>query len=214
MYSGKKICSLLLAFLFLFTACGAFAEGTEPDYYRIGLEVTGLISEMVDSEAYLSMLTRPESISEVREILNTRDYDRPVAVYSVRLDDPKVFLEEMFRKSPDQRETWESLSPALQEQVLSRLGLQTLCTYVNAQMGSEYLSFVSVTNAFVREEALNPESAFTYLYVFEKGMPILVNFGYHIVSGQFLLIPEESRGTPEAISAYMVLPGLEITPVY
>ena len=66
---SKRICILITAALFLFTACGAFGEAAEPDYYRIGLKVTALMSEMMDSEAFLSILTRPEYFSEQHQLV-------------------------------------------------------------------------------------------------------------------------------------------------
>ena len=97
----KKICIFLAAALLLFTASGAFGEAAEPDYCRIGLKVTAMMSEITDSEAYLSIFGLPERFREVREKVNTHDYDSPVAVYSVTMSDPKAFLEEMFRNEEE-----------------------------------------------------------------------------------------------------------------
>ena len=212
MNARKKACILLLA-VFILTVSVSFCESPEPDYYRIGLNVSALMSGMADSEAYCSLFGPQEMYREVREKVNTHDYDRPVAVYSVRLTDSKSFIEEALLKDQESRNTWNSLSPALQEQVLGRFGVQSLCSIVNARMGSEYIAFCSVVTAFIREQTLASDSSGCFLYIFEKGTPILVSFGYRAASGQFLFIPEEFRESPDSIASYLGIPCLEITPV-
>ena len=155
----KKICIFLAAALLLFTASGAFGEAAEPDYCRIGLKVTAMMSEITDSEAYLSIFGLPERFREVREKVNTHDYDSPVAVYSVTMSDPKAFLEEMFRNEEEGNKLWDSLSPALQDQLLSRIGIQTLGPIVNARAGSEYLSFFNAATVLVRDKGLTAEKS-------------------------------------------------------
>lgn len=209
----KKICIFLAAALLLFTASGAFGEAAEPDYCRIGLKVTAMMSEVTDSEAYLSIFGLPERFREVREKVNTHDYDSPVAVYSVTMSDPKAFLEEMFRNEEEGNKLWDSLSPALQNQLLSRIGIQTLCPIVNARAGSEYLSFFNAATVLIQDEGLTAEKSCVYLYLFEEGVPILVSFGYRAASGTFFYIPKESQGSPEDIIAYLAVPCVEIVPV-
>ena len=99
----KRICIFLSAALLLFPSCSAFSEAAKPDYYRIGLKVTAMMSEITDSEAYLSIFTRPEYFREVREKVNTHDYDSPVAVYSVTMSDPRAFFEEVLRDEEEGR---------------------------------------------------------------------------------------------------------------
>ena len=209
----KKICIFLAAALLLFTASGAFGEAAEPDYCRIGLKVTAMMSEITDSEAYLSIFGLPERFREVREKVNTHDYDSPVAVYSVTMSDPKAFLEEMFRNEEEGNKLWDSLSPALQDQLLSRIGIQTLCPIVNARAGSEYLSFFNAATVLIQDEGLIAEKSCVYLYLFEEGVPILVSFGYRAASGTFFYIQKESQGSPEDIIAYLAVPCVEIVPV-
>ena len=209
----KRICLFLAAVVLLFTACGAFGEAAEPDYYRIGLKVTAIMSEITDSEAYLSVFTRPEYFREVREKLNTHDYDSPVAVYSVTMSDPRTFLEEMLLSEEEGIELWNSLSPALQDQLLSRIGIPTLAPIVNARAGSDYLSFFNAATALIQDEGLTAEKGCTYLYLFREGVPILISFGYRAASGTFFYIPKESQGSPEDITAYLAVPCVEIVPV-
>ena len=210
---ARNILILLTAARLACTTSYAFGESAEPDYYQIGLDVTALMSEIVDSDAYLSILTIPKTVEEVREKVNTHDYDRPAAVYSVRLSDFEAFFQEMLLKDAKTAETWNSLSPALQEQLLGRISLRSMCSGVNARTGTDAIAFSSVATAFVRNESLTGAETSDYLYIFEEGTPILVSFGYHSASGFFLFIPKESQGSPEKIRAYMNLPYLEISPV-
>ena len=206
----KQICALLFAALLLPAAVGACGEAADPDYYRIGLKVTSLISEMTDSDAYFSLMATPESFRTAREAANTHDYDRPVAVYSISLTDPEAFLEKMLLEDPDAREAWNSLSPALQDQLMRRITLQTLCASVNGRAGTESIALASLVTPVLTDETLTPEKSRSYLYFFEQGVPVLVSFGYHSASGQFLMIPKESRETPEDIAAFLDLPFLEL----
>ena len=210
----KWICALLSAVLLFCTTCAACSETAEPDYYHIGLEVTGLMSDIANSEAYLSLFFMPETFSGIRTSVNTYDYGHPVAVYSIRLNDPMTILEEQtFVNNPKNKEIWDSLSPALQDQVLQQFNLQALCSVINGRLGSSYVAFSSIAIASVRNEALTAEDPSYYLYLFERGTPVLVTFKYHTASGQFLFIPKEFQGSPEIINAYWEMPGLEVTPV-
>ena len=211
---ARKMISLLLVSAFLccpaFNACG---ETVEPDYYHIGLEVAGLMSEIVDNDDYLSLFMNVDTFDEVRERVNTHDYDRPAAVYSISVNDPKSLLEEALRDDPENFRKWESRPAALQDQLLLRFSLPALLTSADARAGAVYMAFFSAANAFVRNESLTGEESSYYLYFFEKGAPILVTFSYHTASGRFLSVPGEYRNSPRDICAYLGLPGLELVPV-
>ena len=68
--NARNILILLTAAMLACTVGCAFGESAEPDYYQIGLDVAALMSEIVDSDAYLSILTIPETVEEVREKVN------------------------------------------------------------------------------------------------------------------------------------------------
>ena len=64
----KMISILLLSALLFCPVCNACSETAEPDDYRIGLEVTALMGEMVGSDAYghfISFLLRVPSLPVV-----------------------------------------------------------------------------------------------------------------------------------------------------
>ena len=64
---GKRICGLACAFALLFTVCGALGEAAEPDYYHIGLKVTALMSEITESDAYLSLIGTSSTFAKYRQ---------------------------------------------------------------------------------------------------------------------------------------------------
>ncbi len=204
----KSICILLI--MTMFAGIAGFAQA-EPDYYHIGLEVTSVMSEIAGSETYLSLYGTPDTWSDIREAVNTGDYDKPVAVYAVTMDNPGTYLRIMLDRDPDSSSQWDSLSENLQEQLLNKVGIATICNLVNAQAGTASISFASVAQAFIKNSDLTEENNVSYLYLFEKGTPILVTFGYHTATGMFVFIPAESRESADSIKA--VLPFVEITPV-
>ena len=204
----KSICILLI--MTMFAGIAGFAQA-EPDYYHIGLEVTSVMSEIAGSETYLSLYGTPDTWSDIREAVNTGDYDKPVAVYAVTMDNPGTYLRIMLDRDPDSSSQWDSLSENLQEQLLNKVGIATICNLVNAQAGTASISFASVAQAFIKNSDLTEENNVSYLYLFEKGTPILVTFGYHTATGMFVFIPAESRESADSLKA--VLPFVEITPV-
>ena len=196
----KCICVLIIIVMMSAMAGSAFAE---PDYYHIGLEVTDLMSEVVSSEVYLSIIGGSESIEKVRSIVNTGDYDRPIAVYSISLDERmvQVLLRNVLVQSTKINDAYNSLSERLQELLRNRISVQTVCSIVNGKMGVPYISFASISQIAMRSEALTDEKGACYLYVFEKGSPILVTFGYHAATAMFLFIPKEQQGSLNDIQA-------------
>ena len=110
---------------------------------------------------------------------------------------------------PDVIAFWDSLPDRLQEQVLLRMGVQTFIARLNSMSGAEYISFASAANAVLRKEELTGEKAVYYLYIFEKGTPVLVSFGYHSAAASFVFIPEESRGSLSGIREALEVFGIE-----
>ena len=209
----RKMISFLLSAILLFCSTGnALCEEANPDYTRVGLKVTGLMSEIVDSTDFLDMFISPNLYGKVREEVNTHDYDRPLAVYTIK-SDPQMLLENLLLSDAKTKKTFESLSPTLQDQLLRRISIQSVCSLVNGRAGSEYIAFFSVATAVILDDSLDGEKGCSYLFIFEKGIPILVSFGYHVATGSFLYIPGGSRKNREAIQSFLGIPGMEVAPV-
>lgn len=210
MRARKIICVLLTVLLAAGTAGCALGDPDASDYRRIGLEVTALMSEIADSETYLSMISGQNSLDVIREEVNTGDYDTPTAVYSLDPEEMKAYIRDMMFADEETKKNWDSLSATLQEQVSARISPQLLINYVNSQAGADRIAFTSLASVILKNEELTGESQTCYLYLFEKGTPILVSFGYHSASGLFVFLPEEARTSPEALSAALF--GLKVTP--
>ena len=168
------------------------------------------MGEIAGNEAYLSAFGRPETWTEVREAADTGDYDQPTAVYSVRLEDAEGYVREMFAADDETRELWENLPEELTQQLLYRVTPATFCNMANGRAGVASISFASAATAMIRNSELTGDETASYLYTFDKGIPILVSFGYHGASGMFVFIPKEAQNL-EGIRA--ALPGLTVEPV-
>ena len=82
--------AVLLAVLVCMTATGC-AES--PDFYDIGLEVVGVMDEMVQSRDYLNLFLQNENaLNLIDTEFNTGDYDKPVSVYRLVQTDPEKWL--------------------------------------------------------------------------------------------------------------------------
>lgn len=203
-----KKCLLFFLAAALLLSLSAYAE-KEPDYDKAGAEAISVLAEMVENPDYMKILMSNAGVEAIRQSVNTGGYDRPVAVYSLKMKDVKTWVESNL--DADTRETWNSLSATLQEQILNRLNVQSYCTRINGLQSPETIAFSSVANAVVRNDDLTVTGGGSRLYIFEKGTPILVNYGYHSAGASFVFLTPEQTANQEALQK--ALPDLEITPV-
>lgn len=217
MMTGKRnfyraVTAVLLLLCMILPAAAGTAEG--PDYHAIGLEVAGVMDEMVRSREYLNMFLYSEnSLELVDSTFNTGDYHTPVAVYRLNQTDPQGWL--MAQMKDSDREQFDALSPVLQNQIRIRMeSLAVISNYFNAQRGVDFLSVASAIQARLEKPELEEEKARYYLYVFEKGIPILVSFGYHGAVGTFIGLTAEQTASPEALQLMMLPMGIEAEQVF
>lgn len=203
----KKCLIFLLAAVLLLGQ--ATCEQKEPDYDKAGAEAISVLAEMVDNPDYIKILMINPEVDTIRQSVNTGDYDRPVAVYSLKMKDVRAWVESNL--DADIRETWNSLSATLQEQILNRMNIQSFCSRINALQGTEAIAFSSVANAVVRNDDLTVTGGDSRLYIFEKGTPILVYFGYHSASASFVFLTPEQTANQETLQKALL--ELEIIPV-
>jgi len=200
----KKWFILMLAAA-LMLSTGALGE-SKTDYLTAGLEVTKIMGQIAADENYISLIVGVSEIDAVRETVNTGDYDRPTAVYELKLKDPRAFVESTMDETT--RETWAKIPEELKEQALRRFNVQALLTMYTSRQGAVNIAFSSATVAVVPNDLTAEESVY-YLYTFEKGTPILVSFGYRGATGTFVFLPKEQCATPDDLQT--ALPDLEIT---
>ena len=185
-----QVFSLLMVLLMVtFTGC------QKTDLYQAGLEVTVLMGEMVSNEDYVNMYGSDINIEKVR----AKDYDTPIKVYNITQPIFEKAIEEFARKNSTIKETYEKLPDSLKEQLKWQVNFSSIINTLRYEIESDFDDFeISVlSNIFIAQKRKTGtiERATAYLYVFETGQPILVEFTpignkeYNMV-GRFFLIKE------------------------
>ena len=213
MKNCKKIMALLCAMIFCLSCTYCLAEEETVNYYETGLKVVSVMNEMVQSRDYLEIfMSASANLDTLETTFNTGDYDKPVAVYSLKQADPMGWLKMMMSES--EQEKFDALSPALQEQLLAKAsGITALSNIINGQKGVDILSLTSALQAIVKLPELETEEPVYYLYLFEKGVPVLVTLSWHHATGMFLVLSEAEAASQETIQALLQPLGIEISPV-
>lgn len=202
--------ALLLASIVMLTsvACGESTECID-----IGLEAAGILSEMVQSKEYVSIFLPNVKAQELLDsMFNTGDYDAPVAVYRLKLTDPRELIKIQL---PEAQRKWiDSLSPVLQEQFYARIqGINTMSSMINATGGAEVLALTGILQVQLKNSVLEYEEPEYYLFVFEKGVPVVVTYGWHQASGTFLTLQKSATESAEALQAALQIFGVEAIPM-
>ena len=219
----RMMLSLLLLLCLTFTAavCGAETAAEEvqaekaqaPDYLAIGREVTGILDEMLQSRDYQQIYFGGQGFEEqISALYEERNSETSVTVYRIIQGDTKaLFLSMMPEKD---RVAIESLSPALQEQLWVRMGSLTssVCSYINGQKGSSVLAVASALTVLLKKPELEPEEPEYLLFVYEKGVPVLVSYGHHSVTGMMLVLDKEDSESLDSIQKIVGIYGFEVLP--
>ena len=216
MRNCKKMIALLCAMLFCMSCTCCLAEGETagtPNFYESGLKVVSVMNEMVQSRDYLEIfMSASANLDTLDATFNTGDYDKPVAVYSLKQADALGWLKTMMSES--EQEKFNALSPALQEQLMARAsGLTALSNMINGQKGVDILSLTSALQAIMNMPELEMEEPEYYLFLFEKGVPVLVTLSWHHATGMFISLSEQEAESQETIQALLRPLGIEVLPV-
>ena len=188
----KKCMTIVLAVLVTLALCGCSnAAPKERSLYTQGLDVANLVVQAAQSEAYLDQVSVSSPLREIVKNAVQGDYSSPKAVYELR-----------FSSRPVETDTLpEPLAKAFRQRLLP-----TLVSQLNATAGAETLAAASVCTMGKTFVASNVTQDTLYLYQYETGCPIAVNFtpgegGAVSASGCFLLCPDFPRqGTAEEIA--------------
>ena len=160
---------IALTFMLGLSACESNGSNSKPtSLYSRGLEVVQIMSEMAESEAYISINTGDSAIKSIIQELANGDYSFPKAVYSVSV--PEESLAAMA-----ELDTLDNASDNLRNFILERT-LSALMTQLNAMNGVESLAASSLCTAsktFVDE---NANGNVIYLYTYDDAVPIAVTF--------------------------------------
>lgn len=181
----KKILAILLALsMFLcLSACGSHDSELITDTLELGTEVTSIMGEMLADSNYLSLTTSSDEIIAMANNWDTKDYGTPVQIYAISIDNLNIFFE-----GSDIR--LEDFSPELQQLIAQRMW-SAVPNMINSRDGMVILALTSTLTASKTFCDVPIKEREMYLYVFEHGMPILIQFiplGNDVctVSGNFL----------------------------
>lgn len=164
MKSKKRICwGLLLALIFVFSACG-----TKKSLADHGMDVVKLIEEGIKAEGYVEVHTVSKEITQVVEEVAKGDFSEPEAVYSITID-----VEELMDMCDvdDLEDLSEELYKVLKNKMYASISVR-----LNAQGGTACVAATSVCQmekTFVYHEKIENQ---IYLYTFEEANPIMVVF--------------------------------------
>lgn len=186
----KKISIIIFAFLLILViaACGKDSVSqNKEDLYDLGIEVTKTMQEMVYSDDYISAFSTVEFEDEIVKFKAT-DYDSPVAVYSLEMPNTKDILSKVGNP-----EFYDKLSNNLKEQLDNRISFSSIISLINARSGTNTIALCSILTATKYDEDIKLDKDIAYLYVFEKGVPIVVTFTKTgNANGQFFLLNDSN----------------------
>ena len=195
------ICTVMTA------SAGCAAKDT--DYFRIGLEVTKVLDEMLQSPDYLEIYMNSQKAAELaRSMAEGRDYDAPVKVYRLQQRDPREWLTAQMTET--EREKLASLSPVLQEQLWVRTkGPAMMANMINGRKGAEFLAVSSAMQVQLEIPDLETEEPEYYLFVFGKGVPVLVTCGRHRAGGLILALDGNETESVDSLQKTLASYGFD-----
>lgn len=186
----KKILSLLVLAAMAATALVGCAAGTssEQELYALGVDVVGTMKKLIKSNEYAEIYGVNEEIRGFMGSVDLSDYDEPEDVYAVTIPEISEFCEEFLA---DADVDWDDLSDVVKEQLEAKVGLTTLITQINAQMGSNVIAAASMYLTVVEDEELKLDEPVTYIYVYESGAVVAVTFNrYGSAQGQLVFMDD------------------------
>lgn len=193
------------------SACGSDSETAS--LYSEGLEIVQIMSEMVQSESYITLYTGNSSVQSIIQSLANGDYSSPKAVYAISI--PEKSLEEMAEMA--ELDIPDNASEKFRGFVLQRM-FGALMTRVNAMSGVENLAAASICTAsktFVDE---NVDGNVIYLYTYDNALPIAVTFMVGdnksvSANGVFVMYDKLSLDSAEEIEALFAGFTVEVTKI-
>lgn len=174
-------------------------ETAEKSLYEQGLDVVALMTEMVQSEDYVSMMTSSAEMQELALEVGDGDYTTPAKVYKIAI--PEDYLNSLLTGVlEEEQDILSGMSDSLYDYLNQKMTM-SMANQISAQSGVNALalsSVLTVSKTFVSKE-LQKDSL--YLYTFDNGYPVLVSFsmgegGAVTATGNFLI---DTKWTFESI---------------
>lgn len=166
------------------TAAGTDVPADDSLLYDHGLELAGLLEEMLSSGEYFQLMTSSQEVSDIIMPLMRSDFSEPGSAYMIALSEDAIPLL-MDAGDVDM----DNFSAPLREFVERRV-LNSVPTMLNARAGSSALaaaSICTVSNTWVGETL---EQDCYLLYFYPYACPIVVTFcgGDGFVQGSATLL--------------------------
>ena len=207
----KGICLFLavLSLLACFLSGCAVRGGSSRSLYAHGLDVIGLMEEMVKNSSYGEMFGMASGeVETLRVELAAGDYTTPQAVYEITVPDTGKLLALLGENNP-----LDSFSDSLRTFLNSRAA-SSLANQLNARQGSAALATASVYMASKTFVSSSLEHNTLYLYTFREGYSVMVSFVAGedqavTATGVFLMAEDFSSSSVEQLEE--LLKGIGIT---
>lgn len=191
----KKLLCLALALCMVLGLCGCrfiTREIIERDVtaadnetlYEHGIELGGLLEEMLGSDQYLQLMSGSAEINAVLESYKHADFSEPESVYRVTPSEDVIPIL-MGMGEVDLEDFSEPLREYLERRVIS-----TLPTTINAQGGSSVLAAASICAVSDVWAGAGLEEDCYLLYFYPEACPIMVTFhgGEGYIDGSAMLL--------------------------
>ena len=152
--------------------------------YEHGMELGGLLEEMLGSDQYLQLMSGSAEINAVLQPYKHADFSEPESVYRVTPSEDVIPIL-MGMSEVDLDDFSEPLQEYLERRVIS-----TLPTTINAQGGSSVLAAASICTVSDVWAGAGLEDDCYLLYFYPEACPIMVTFhgGESYIDGSAMLL--------------------------
>lgn len=173
---------LCITFIFSLTGCNK-----QESLYEYGIEVTTLIGKMVKDEAFLeytgiTTMAKPKPDLTPINMFAANDYDTPIRAYKVTTPQLEAYRNYYLK---DKNEIFDKLSDEMKDSINKRYNLafkdgSFIFQIVNNKYFTGEITWednIIANDMFaVKEFKIKLKEPVNYIYVFETGKPIIVNF--------------------------------------
>jgi hypothetical protein len=214
----KTISFFVLSVVLVCALCGCDAKGTgeEPDklLYDNGLSMIGLMTEMAESEAYVSAVGASSELSDIIGSVSGVDGSAPDKVFKVTVPDG-VSAAMFAANGMEMQDMSERLFSELDKRFVS-----AAATRLNSQDGAPTLAAMSVLTVGGSFLCDDLDNAVIYLYHFTGTASVMITFMPGVenivsASGSFLMNDILGDVTEEGIAGLLAegayLPDCEVT---
>lgn len=185
---------------------------TRSSLYEQGMELVGLLDEMVGNDTYGNIFTTSGEIADVLDQLNQGDYTEPNVVYEVKFsEESKKEMLQSLAAETDLSQMSERLQKTLEDKLAS-----TVVSQLNGMSGVSKLAASSICTAHKNFVDETLKENVIYFYMFSDAQPVAVSFtngenGAVSADAMFVMVEDLKNAAKEEFSAYFDGMGAEIS---